>query len=191
MSILGKIIKHLNGGLLTEKLVKKAHGIAFKGDRVKDKSDYLIYIGAGQASSVTDFDKYGASSFWVRRGKFTINATAANNSFTSCATMVDYSFTLSLVSVIKRDLLPCDSADAVDEISEQIISVLSGEKSPIVTEIPAQQIYVQATGYSDSFTGLVVPMEYAVSVIDFNINVRINADCILPLCGSSEIESEG
>ena len=181
-SILLAVISRLNSQLLLTGIVKKTFGIAVKGDRVKDKADYIVYIGDGQAVPVTNFDNWIGSSFWIRNGQTGIAKASDTINYKSCATLQDFTFPLRLVSVVQRSELPCDIDGAVDSIAQEIIKKLSGDIKSSEFGFGAQNIEVDPRGYIDNLPGLALPYEYAVVVIDFSIRIRIDSDCIPEFC---------
>ena len=181
-SILLAVISRLNSQLLLTGIVKKTYGIAVKGDRVKDKADYIVYIGDGQAVPVTNFDNWIGSSFWIRNGQTGITKASDTINYKSCATLQDFTFPLRLVSVVQRSELPCDIDGAVDSIAQEIIKKLSGDIKSSEVGFGAQNIEVDPRGYIDNLPGLTLPYEYAVVVIDFSIRIRIDSDCIPEFC---------
>jgi hypothetical protein len=181
-SIIGAVIERLNQQLILTGVVRKAYGIAAKGDRVKDKADYVVYIGDGQAVPVTDFDKWIGSSFWIRAGQTSISRAPAASNFKSCSTLEDYAFPLKLVTVVQKSELPCDVDTAPDSVAQEIIKKLAGELKNSDVGFGAQDIQVDPRGYIDSLPGLVLPYQYAVVVIDFVIRIRIDSSCIPELC---------
>lgn len=178
MSTIEAIIETLNSRLQNSGLIKNTYGIAIKGDRAKDKADYIVYIGNGQSKPVTDFDHFTGSSFWVRNGA--MNTSPAANSKRSCEDLFSYSHPMRLVSVILRNELICDNGYSLDQFSESIIKEISGKITSDLTS--AKLITVSPRSYTDQFTNLIIPSKFLVAVIDFTINYTISNKCLPDNC---------
>ena len=183
MSILKTILESLNLRILSTGVIRKAYGIAIKGDRVKDKADYIVYHGAGQFTPVTNFDNWIGSTFWVRNGNPVISTTPASQVMVSCDNSFDHSIPLRLVVVVKKSELPCDDYATLETLAQGIIKATSGRIKSSVLNTPVKSIYVQPRGYSDKFGGLEnLPMEYQLCVLDFAVQFTATVECLPDLC---------
>jgi len=182
MTILKSIIDVLNAKILATNIVTKAFGIAVKLDRLKDKADYGIYIGAGQLEPVTDFDNWIGQSFWIKNGSPAINPSDASRAQSSCDNSSDYSYPMRLVAVAKKDSLPCDNYIASDAIAQTFIKRLTGRYNPNELGISSTFAAINAREYTDEFPNLILPYTLALAVIDFNFNITIPNNCIPDLC---------
>lgn len=182
MTTIEAVITFLNARIAATGLISKTYGIAVKGDRVKDKADYIVYIGDGQSKPVTNFDNWNGSTFWIRNGLTAISATDPSRNLKSCSDTFDYSHPFRLIAVVKKNELPCDNYAATDAVAENLIKSLSGVFKASKIGIKAQAISINPKGYTDSFTDLSLPMGTALAVIDFAINYTMSGDCIPDLC---------
>lgn len=183
MNPLESIIEFLNARILLSGVIGKTYAIAVKGDRIKDKADYIVYTGAGQSQPVTNFDNWLRSSFWIMNGNPLFNPTDTTLNNRSCSDSYNIIYPLQLVAVVKKSELPCDNSFASDVLATTLIKSLSGKfKGSEIGQPQASFIVNNPKSYTDKFKNLVLPMEYALAVIDFSFSLTIPLSCFPELC---------
>jgi len=191
MNQLSQIIRGVNARLVAgSTFIKHAYGVAVKGDRVKDKADYIVHVGNGELIPVTDFDKFTGSAFWVRNTNVLLAQSNTQNQLSSCADVFDFTYPMRLVTTVFRSEIPCDNDTAVDAVAEQIIRSISGKYKASDFGVMAQNISIAPKSYQDNFLNLILPYTLVVCVIDFNFALTIRKDCMSEIC-ENKYQSNG
>jgi hypothetical protein len=186
MNLLSTIIERLNQRVEAGNIFDQIYGLCELSADGNDKA-WIHYIGNGQAIPVTNFDAKQGTIFWAKRGKISVSK---NESFklAGCKALYETKFTLSAYAVVRKDHLPCDSADAQDWIASRVLRLVSGSDPQFKTAIGVVAYEVVPNGYVNEIKSLTANYEWACVSIDVDVNVLTSSeDGCYDTCATGDI----
>jgi hypothetical protein len=148
---------------------------------------WIHYIGNGQAIPVTNFDAKQGTIFWAKRGKISVSKNESLK-LAGCKWLYETKFTLSAYAVVRKDHLPCDSADAQDWIASRVLRLVSGSDPQFKTAIGVVAYEVVPNGYVNEIKSLTANYEWACVSIDIDVNVLTSSeDGCYDTCATGDI----
>jgi hypothetical protein len=180
MNLLSLIIDRLNQRVATRNLFDKIYGLSELNQNGNEKA-WVNYIGDGQAQVVSDYDGANGTLFWAKRGRVTIAKTEQYNSI-SCRQLYVTSIPLSAYAIVRKSSLPCDLADSVDFVANQIFKLVSGKDVDFRLATGLIQYDVVPNSYGDEVKSLSKNYEWACLTVDFSIEIVTdsNEGCYAP-----------
>jgi hypothetical protein len=105
-----------------------------------------------------------------------------------CKWLYETKFTLSAYAVVRKDHLPCDSADAQDWIASRVLRLVSGTDPQFKTAIGVVAYEVVPNGYVNEIKSLTANYEWACVSIDVDVNVLTSSeDGCYDTCATGDI----
>jgi len=186
MNLLSTIIERLNQRVEAGNIFDQIYGLCELSADGNDKA-WIHYIGNGQAIPVTNFDAKQGTIFWAKRGKISVSKNESLK-LAGCKALYETKFTLSAYAVVRKDHLPCDSADAQDWIASRVLRLVSGTDPQFKTAIGVVAYEVVPNGYVNEIKSLTANYEWACVSIDIDINVMTSSeDGCYDTCATGDI----
>ena len=174
MNLLSTIIERLNQRVEAGNIFDQIYGLCELSADGNDKA-WIHYIGNGQAIPVTNFDAKQGTIFWAKRGKISVSKNESLK-LAGCKALYETKFTLSAYAVVRKDHLPCDSADAQDWIASRVLRLVSGSDPQFKTAIGVVAYEVVPNGYINEIKSLTANYEWACVSIDIDVNVLTSSE---------------
>jgi hypothetical protein len=186
MNLLSTIIERLNQRVEAGNIFDQIYGLCELSADGNDKA-WIHYIGNGQAIPVTNFDAKQGTIFWAKRGKISVSKNESLK-LAGCKWLYETKFTLSAYAVVRKDHLPCDSADAQDWIASRVLRLVSGSDPQFKTAIGVVAYEVVPNGYVNEIKSLTANYEWACVSIDIDVNVLTSSeDGCYDTCATGDI----
>jgi hypothetical protein len=186
MNLLSTIIERLNQRVEAGNIFDQIYGLCELSADGNDKA-WIHYIGNGQAIPVTNFDAKQGTIFWAKRGKISVSKNESIK-LAGCKALYETKFTLSAYAVVRKDHLPCDSADAQDWIASRVLRLVSGTDPQFKTAIGVVAYEVVPNGYVNEIKSLTANYEWACVSIDVDVNVLTSSeDGCYDTCATGDI----
>jgi hypothetical protein len=186
MNLLSTIIERLNQRVEAGNIFDQIYGLCELSADGNDKA-WIHYIGNGQAVPVTNFDAKQGTIFWAKRGKISVSKNESLK-LAGCKALYETKFTLSAYAVVRKDHLPCDSADAQDWIASRVLRLVSGTDPQFKTAIGVVAYEVVPNGYVNEIKSLTANYEWACVSIDVDVNVLTSSeDGCYDTCATGDI----
>jgi hypothetical protein len=186
MNLLSTIIERLNQRVEAGNIFDQIYGLCELSADGNDKA-WIHYIGNGQAIPVTNFDAKQGTIFWAKRGKISVSKNESLK-LAGCKALYETKFTLSAYAVVRKDHLPCDSADAQDWIASRVLRLVSGTDPQFKTAIGVVAYEVVPNGYVNEIKSLTANYEWACVSIDVDVNVLTSSeDGCYDTCATGDI----
>ena len=186
MNLLSTIIERLNQRVEAGNIFDQIYGLCELSADGNDKA-WIHYIGNGQAVPVTNFDAKQGTIFWAKRGKISVSKNESLK-LAGCKALYETKFTLSAYAVVRKDHLPCDSADAQDWIASRVLRLVSGSDPQFKTAIGVVAYEVVPNGYVNEIKSLTANYEWACVSIDVDVNVLTSSeDGCYDTCATGDI----
>jgi hypothetical protein len=186
MNLLSTIIERLNQRVEAGNIFDQIYGLCELSADGNDKA-WIHYIGNGQAVPVTNFDAKQGTIFWAKRGKISVSKNESLK-LAGCKALYETKFTLSAYAVVRKDHLPCDSADAQDWIASRVLRLVSGTDPQFKTAIGVVAYEVVPNGYVNEIKSLTANYEWACVSIDIDVNVLTSSeDGCYDTCATGDI----
>ena len=186
MNLLSTIIERLNQRVEAGNIFDQIYGLCELSADGNDKA-WIHYIGNGQAIPVTNFDAKQGTIFWAKRGKISVSKNESLK-LAGCKWLYETKFTLSAYAVVRKDHLPCDSADAQDWIASRVLRLVSGSDPQFKTAIGVVAYEVVPNGYINEIKSLTANYEWACVSIDIDVNVLTSSeDGCYDTCATGDI----
>jgi hypothetical protein len=186
MNLLSTIIERLNQRVEAGNIFDQIYGLCELSADGNDKA-WIHYIGNGQAIPVTNFDAKQGTIFWAKRGKISVSKNESLK-LAGCKWLYETKFTLSAYAVVRKDHLPCDSADAQDWIASRVLRLVSGSDPQFKTAIGVVAYEVVPNGYVNEIKSLTANYEWACVSIDVDVNVLTSSeDGCYDTCATGDI----
>ena len=186
MNLLSTIIERLNQRVEAGNIFDQIYGLCELSADGNDKA-WIHYIGNGQAIPVTNFDAKQGTIFWAKRGKISVSKNESIK-LAGCKALYETKFTLSAYAVVRKDHLPCDSADAQDWIASRVLRLVSGTDPQFKTAIGVVAYEVVPNGYVNEIKSLTANYEWACVSIDIDVNVLTSSeDGCYDTCATGDI----
>jgi hypothetical protein len=186
MNLLSTIIERLNQRVEAGNIFDQIYGLCELSADGNDKA-WIHYIGNGQAITVTNFDAKQGTIFWAKRGKISVSKNESLK-LAGCKALYETKFTLSAYAVVRKDHLPCDSADAQDWIASRVLRLVSGSDPQFKTAIGVVAYEVVPNGYINEIKSLTANYEWACVSIDIDVNVLTSSeDGCYDTCATGDI----
>jgi len=186
MNLLSTIIERLNQRVEAGNIFDQIYGLCELSADGNDKA-WIHYIGNGQAIPVTNFDAKQGTIFWAKRGKISVSKNESIK-LAGCKWLYETKFTLSAYAVVRKDHLPCDSADAQDWIASRVLRLVSGTDPQFKTAIGVVAYEVVPNGYVNEIKSLTANYEWACVSIDIDVNVLTSSeDGCYDTCATGDI----
>jgi hypothetical protein len=186
MNLLSTIIERLNQRVEAGNIFDQIYGLCELSADGNDKA-WIHYIGNGQAIPVTNFDAKQGTIFWAKRGKISVSKNESLK-LAGCKALYETKFTLSAYAVVRKDHLPCDSADAQDWIASRVLRLVSGSDPQFKTAIGVVAYEVVPNGYVNEIKSLTANYEWACVSIDVDVNVLTSSeDGCYDTCATGDI----
>jgi len=186
MNLLSTIIERLNQRVEAGNIFDQIYGLCELSADGNDKA-WIHYIGNGQAIPVTNFDAKQGTIFWAKRGKISVSKNESLK-LAGCKALYETKLTLSAYAVVRKDHLPCDSADAQDWIASRVLRLVSGSDPQFKTAIGVVAYEVVPNGYINEIKSLTANYEWACVSIDIDVNVLTSSeDGCYDTCATGDI----
>jgi hypothetical protein len=186
MNLLSTIIERLNQRVEAGNIFDQIYGLCELSADGNDKA-WIHYIGNGQAIPITNFDAKQGTIFWAKRGKISVSKNESIK-LAGCKALYETKFTLSAYAVVRKDNLPCDSADAQDWIASRVLRLVSGTDPQFKTAIGVVAYEVVPNGYVNEIKSLTANYEWACVSIDIDVNVLTSSeDGCYDTCATGDI----
>jgi hypothetical protein len=186
MNLLSTIIERLNQRVEAGNIFDQIYGLCELSADGNDKA-WIQYIGNGQAIPVTNFDAKQGTIFWAKRGKISVSKNESLK-LAGCKALYETKFTLSAYAVVRKDHIPCDSADAQDWIASRVLRLVSGSDPQFKTAIGVVAYEVVPNGYVNEIKSLTANYEWACVSIDIDVNVLTSSeDGCYDTCATGDI----
>jgi hypothetical protein len=186
MNLLSTIIERLNQRVEAGNIFDQIYGLCELSADGNDKA-WIHYIGNGQAIPVTNFDAKQGTIFWAKRGKISVSKNESLK-LAGCKWLYETKFILSAYAVVRKDHLPCDSADAQDWIASRVLRLVSGSDPQFKTAIGVVAYEVVPNGYVNEIKSLTANYEWACVSIDIDVNVLTSSeDGCYDTCATGDI----
>jgi hypothetical protein len=186
MNLLSTIIERLNQRVEAGNIFDQIYGLCELSADGNDKA-WIHYIGNGQAIPVTNFDAKQGTIFWAKRGKISVSKNESLK-LAGCKWLYETKFSLSAYAVVRKDHLPCDSADAQDWIASRVLRLVSGSDPQFKTAIGVVAYEVVPNGYVNEIKSLTANYEWACVSIDIDVNVLTSSeDGCYDTCATGDI----
>jgi hypothetical protein len=186
MNLLSTIIERLNQRVEAGNIFDQIYGLCELSADGNDKA-WIHYIGNGQAIPVTNFDAKQGTIFWAKRGKISVSKNESLK-LAGCKALYETKFTLSAYAVVRKDHLPCDSADAQDWIASRVLRLVSGTDPQFKTAIGVVAYEVVPNGYVNEIKSMTANYEWACVSIDIDVNVLTSSeDGCYDTCATGDI----
>jgi hypothetical protein len=186
MNLLSTIIERLNQRVEAGNIFDQIYGLCELAADGNEKA-WIHYIGNGQAVPVTNFDAKQGTIFWAKRGKISVSKNESLK-LAGCKALYETKFTLSAYAVVRKDHLPCDSADAQDWIASRVLRLVSGSDPQFKTAIGVVAYEVVPNGYINEIKSLTANYEWACVSIDIDVNVLTSSeDGCYDTCATGDI----
>jgi hypothetical protein len=186
MNLLSTIIERLNQRVEAGNIFDQIYGLCELSADGNDKA-WIHYIGNGQAIPVTNFDAKQGTIFWAKRGKISVSKNESLK-LAGCKALYETKFSLSAYAVVRKDHLPCDSADAQDWIASRVLRLVSGTDPQFKTAIGVVAYEVVPNGYINEIKSLTANYEWACVSIDIDVNVLTSSeDGCYDTCATGDI----
>jgi hypothetical protein len=180
MNLLSLIIERLNQRVATYNLFDQIYGLSELNQNGNEKA-WVNYIGDGQAQVVSDYDGANGTIFWAKRGRVSLSKNEQYNSV-SCKQLYLTSIPLTAYAIVRRSSLPCDGADSVDFVANQIFKYVSGKDVDFRLATGLVQYDVVPASYGEESKTLSKNYEWACVTVDFNIEITSDSNdgCYAP-----------
>lgn len=180
MNLLSLIIDRLNQRVATHNLFDQIYGLSELNQNGNEKA-WINYIGDGQAQVVSDYDGANGTLFWAKRGRVTLSKNEQYNAV-SCKQLYLTSIPLTAYAIVRKSSLPCDLADSVDFVANQIFKYVSGKDVDFKIATGLIQYDVIPASYGEETKSLSKNYEWACVTVDFNIEITSDSNdgCYAP-----------
>lgn len=180
MNLLSLIIDRLNQRVATHNLFDQIYGLSELNQNGNEKA-WINYIGDGQAQVVSDYDGANGTIFWAKRGRVTLSKNEQYNAV-SCKQLYLTSIPLTAYAIVRKSSLPCDLADSVDFVANQIFKYVSGKDVDFKIATGLIQYDVIPASYGEETKSLSKNYEWACVTVDFNIEITSDSNdgCYAP-----------
>jgi hypothetical protein len=180
MNLLSLIIERLNQRVAAYNLFDQIYGLSELNQNGNEKA-WVNYIGDGQAQVVSDYDGANGTIFWAKRGRVSLSKNEQYNSV-SCKQLYLTSIPLTAYAIVRRSSLPCDGADSVDFVANQIFKYVSGKDVDFRIATGLIQYDVVPASYGEETKSLSKNYEWACVTVDFNIEITSDSNdgCYAP-----------
>jgi hypothetical protein len=180
MNLLSLIIERLNQRVAAYNLFDQIYGLSELNQNGNEKA-WVNYIGDGQAQVVSDYDGANGTIFWAKRGRVSLSKNEQYNSV-SCKQLYLTSIPLTAYAIVRRSSLPCDGADSVDFVANQIFKYVSGKDVDFRIATGLIQYDVVPASYGEESKTLSKNYEWACVTVDFNIEITSDSNdgCYAP-----------
>ena len=180
MNLLSLIIDRLNQRVATYNLFDQIYGLSELNQNGNEKA-WINYIGDGQAQVVSDYDGANGTIFWAKRGRVTLSKNEQYNAV-SCKQLYLTSIPLTAYAIVRKSSLPCDLADSVDFVANQIFKYVSGKDVDFKIATGLIQYDVIPASYGEETKSLSKNYEWACVTVDFNIEITSDSNdgCYAP-----------
>lgn len=180
MNLLSLIIDRLNQRVATHNLFDQIYGLSELNQNGNEKA-WINYIGDGQAQVVSDYDGANGTLFWAKRGRVTLSKNDQYNAV-SCKQLYLTSIPLTAYAIVRKSSLPCDLADSVDFVANQIFKYVSGKDVDFKIATGLIQYDVVPASYGEETKSLSKSYEWACVTVDFNIEITSDSNdgCYAP-----------
>jgi hypothetical protein len=180
MNLLSLIIERLNQRVATHNLFDQIYGLSELNQNGNEKA-WINYIGDGQAQVVSDYDGANGTIFWAKRGRVSLSKNEQYNAV-SCKQLYLTSIPLTAYAIVRKSSLPCDLADSVDFVANQIFKYVSGKDVDFKLATGLIQYDVVPASYGEESKTLSKNYEWACVTVDFNIEITSDSNdgCYAP-----------
>jgi hypothetical protein len=180
MNLLSLIIDRLNQRVATHNLFDQIYGLSELNQNGNEKA-WINYIGDGQAQVVSDYDGANGTIFWAKRGRVSLSKNEQYNAV-SCKQLYLTSIPLTAYAIVRKSSLPCDLADSVDFVANQIFKYVSGKDVDFKLATGLIQYDVVPASYGEESKTLSKNYEWACVTVDFNIEITSDSNdgCYAP-----------
>jgi len=186
MNLLTSIIDRLNQRAAVGNIFDQIYGLCELYDGGSERA-WVHYIGNGQAVPVTNYDAKQGTLFWAKRGKTTVTKTDSLR-VAGCKTMYETRFPLTAYAVVRKNHLPCDSAEAQDWIASRVYKLVSGTDPQFKTALGVVNYEVTPNGYTNEIKQLPPQFEWASVTIEMDVIVTtFNEDGCYDTCATGDI----
>ena len=186
MNLLTSIIDRLNQRAAVGNIFDQIYGLCELYDGGSERA-WVHYIGNGQAVPVTNYDAKQGTLFWAKRGKTTVTKTDSLR-VAGCKTMYETRFPLTAYAVVRKNHLPCDSAEAQDWIASRVYKLVSGTDPQFKTALGVVNYEVNPNGYTNEIKQLPPQFEWASVTIEMDVIVTtFNEDGCYDTCATGDI----
>jgi hypothetical protein len=186
MNLLTSIIDRLNQRAAVGNIFDQIYGLCELYDGGSERA-WVHYIGNGQAVPVTNYDAKQGTLFWAKRGKTTVTKTDSLR-VAGCKTMYETRFPLTAYAVVRKNHLPCDSAEAQDWIASRVYKLVSGTDLQFKTALGVVNYEVTPNGYTNEIKQLPPQFEWASVTIEMDVVVTtFNEDGCYDTCATGDI----
>jgi hypothetical protein len=186
MNLLTSIIDRLNQRAAVGNIFDQIYGLCELYDGGSERA-WVHYIGNGQAVPVTNYDAKQGTLFWAKRGKTTVTKTDSLR-VAGCKTMYETRFPLTAYAVVRKNHLPCDSAEAQDWIASRVYKLVSGTDPQFKTALGVVNYEVTPNGYTNEIKQLPPQFEWASVTIEMDVVVTtFNEDGCYDTCATGDI----
>jgi hypothetical protein len=186
MNLLTSIIDRLNQRAAVGNIFDQIYGLCELYDGGSERA-WVHYIGKGQAVPVTNYDAKKGTLFWAKRGKTTVTKTDSLR-VAGCKTMYETRFPLTAYAVVRKNHLPCDSAEAQDWIASRVYKLVSGTDPQFKTALGVINYEVTPNGYTNEIKQLPPQFEWASVTIEMDVIVTtFNEDGCYDTCATGDI----
>jgi hypothetical protein len=180
MNLLSLIIDRLNQRVATHNLFDQIYSLSELNQNGNEKA-WINYIGDGQAQVVSDYDGANGTIFWAKRGRVSLSKNEQYNAV-SCKQLYLTSIPLTAYAIVRKSSLPCDLADSVDFVANQIFKYVSGKDVDFKLATGLIQYDVVPASYGEETKTLSKNYEWACVTVDFNIEITSDSNdgCYAP-----------
>jgi hypothetical protein len=180
MNLLSLIIDRLNQRVATHNLFDQIYGLSELNQNGNERA-WINYIGDGQAQVVSDYDGANGTIFWAKRGRVSLSKNEQYNAV-SCKQLYLTSIPLTAYAIVRKSSLPCDLADSVDFVANQIFKYVSGKDVDFKLATGLIQYDVVPASYGEESKTLSKNYEWACVTVDFNIEITSDSNdgCYAP-----------
>jgi hypothetical protein len=186
MNLLTSIIDRLNQRAAVGNIFDQIYGLCELYDGGSERA-WVHYVGNGQAVPVTNYDAKQGTLFWAKRGKTTVTKTDSLR-VAGCKTMYETRFPLTAYAVVRKNHLPCDSAEAQDWIASRVYKLVSGTDPQFKTALGVVNYEVTPNGYTNEIKQLPPQFEWASVSIEMDVVVTtFNEDGCYDTCATGDI----
>jgi hypothetical protein len=177
MDVIGEIFSALKSRMQDTGLFTKVFGLS----KLDSDGTYQHYIGAGQSELVGNFDNERGTVFFLLRSGINIGLSAVASPV-PCQRLYQWVIQIRAVAVIQKNQLICDSDTAGFQLAQGMLKEFYGLDNDLKTTIKANLLEIFPGSMDDKLLGIDVGNEYAVAVVDFNIDLTTNIECLPGLC---------
>jgi len=180
MNLLSLIIDRLNQRVAAHNLFDQIYGLSELNQNGNERA-WINYIGDGQAQVVSDYDGANGTIFWAKRGRVSLSKNEQYNAV-SCKQLYLTSIPLTAYAIVRKSSLPCDLADSVDFVANQIFKYVSGKDVDFKLATGLIQYDVVPASYGEESKTLSKNYEWACVTVDFNIEITSDSNdgCYAP-----------